>query len=92
MHWSLDTTFGEIASRKRAEESEENFARIRQACLKMLKSETMLKASVKHEGTMRTMDSEFLFKVQASLCFNGMVMIFPCLRMEADLIDCSGRS
>ncbi|MBY7766016.1 ISAs1 family transposase [Vibrio fluvialis] len=33
MHWSLDTTFGEDSSRKRTEESAENFARIRQACL-----------------------------------------------------------
>ena len=67
MHWSLDTTFGEDASRKRAEESAENFARIRQACLNMLKSETTLKASVKHKRAMCAMDSEYLLKVLASL-------------------------
>ncbi|MDF5507225.1 ISAs1 family transposase, partial [Vibrio parahaemolyticus] len=67
MHWSLDTTFGEDSSRKRAEESAENFARIRQACLNMLKSETPLKASVKHKRAMCAMDSEYLLKVLASL-------------------------
>ncbi|MCG6222954.1 ISAs1 family transposase, partial [Vibrio diabolicus] len=67
MHWSLDTTFGEDASRKRAEESAENFSRIRQACLNMLKSETTLKASVKHKRAMCAMDSEYLLKVLASL-------------------------
>ena len=67
MHWSLDTTFGEDSSRKRAEESVENFAMIRQACLNMLKSETTLKASVKHKRAMCAMDSEYLLKVLASL-------------------------
>ncbi len=67
MHWSLDTTFGEDSSRKRAEESAENFARIRQACLNMLKSETTLKASVKHKRAMCTVYSEYLLKVLASL-------------------------
>lgn len=67
MYWSLDTTFGEDASRKRAEESAENFARSRQACLNMLKSETMLKASVKYKRAMCAMDSEYILKVLASL-------------------------
>lgn len=52
MHWSLDTTFGEDACRKQAEESAENFARVRQMCLNMLKSETTLKASIKHKRAM----------------------------------------
>ncbi|MDT8954609.1 ISAs1 family transposase, partial [Aeromonas caviae] len=60
MHWSLDTTFGEDDCRKRAEESAENFARIRQMCLNMLKSETTLKASIKHKRAMCAMDSEYL--------------------------------
>lgn len=67
MHWSLDTTFGEDSSRKRAEESAENFARFRQACLNMVKSETNLKASVRHKRAMCAMDSEYLLKVLASL-------------------------
>lgn len=60
MRWSLGATYGEGASRKRTEESAENFARIRQACLNMLKSETTLKASVKHKGAMCATDSEYL--------------------------------
>lgn len=67
MHWSLDTEFGEDACRKRAEESAENFARIRQMCLNMLKSEMILKASIKHTRAMCAMDSECLLKVLASL-------------------------
>ncbi|PMN96656.1 transposase [Vibrio sp. 10N.222.55.C12] len=67
MHWSLDTDFGEDASRKRAEESAENFARIRQMCLNMLKSETTLKASIKHKRAMCAMSCEYLLKVLASL-------------------------
>ena len=35
MHWSLDTSFGEDACRKRAEESAENFVRISLICLKV---------------------------------------------------------
>ncbi|WP_374956397.1 ISAs1 family transposase [Vibrio sp. V01_P9A10T6] len=46
MHWTLDTEFGEDTCRKRAEESAENFARIRQMCLNILKSGTTLKASI----------------------------------------------
>lgn len=64
MHWSLDTAFGEDASRKRVDEGAESFARIRQMCLNMLKSETTLKASIKHK---RAMNCEYLLKVLASL-------------------------
>jgi predicted transposase YbfD/YdcC len=67
MHWSLDMTFGEDACRKRAEESAGNFASLRQMCLNMLKSETTLKASIKHKRAMCVMDSEYLLKVLASL-------------------------
>ncbi|ELM7987823.1 ISAs1 family transposase, partial [Escherichia coli] len=63
MHWMLDTAFGEDACRKRAEERAENFARIRQMCLNMLKSETTLKASIKHKRAMCAMDPEYLLKV-----------------------------
>ncbi|MEM5991360.1 ISAs1 family transposase [Escherichia coli] len=67
MHWMLDTAFGEDACRKRAEERAENFARIRQMCLNMLKSETTLKASIKHKRAMCAMDPEYLLKVLGSL-------------------------
>lgn len=71
MHWSLNTAFDEDACRKRAEESEENFARIRQMCLNMLKSETTLKASIKHKRVMYAMDSECILKVLASISLRG---------------------
>ncbi len=58
--WSLDTTFGEDACRKRAGQSAENFARIRQMCLNVLKSEATLKASIRHKRTMCAMDTEYL--------------------------------
>ncbi|MDE1344951.1 ISAs1 family transposase, partial [Vibrio aestuarianus] len=38
-----------------------------QMCLNMLKSETTLKASIKHKRAMCAMDSEYLLKVLASL-------------------------
>ncbi|EKG0042936.1 ISAs1 family transposase [Vibrio cholerae] len=60
MHWMLDTEFGEDACRKRAEERTENFAKIRQVCLNMLKSETTLKASIKHKRAMCAMDVGYL--------------------------------
>ncbi len=63
----LDTEFGEDACRKRAEERAENFARIRQTCLNMLKSETTLKASIKHKRAMCAMDPEYLLKVLGNL-------------------------
>lgn len=67
MHWSLDNSFGEDACRKRAEESTEDFVRIRQMCLNMLKSETTLKASIKHKRAMCAMGTEYLLMVPGSL-------------------------
>ncbi|WP_442853174.1 ISAs1 family transposase [Aeromonas sp. HZM] len=67
MNWSPDTTFGEEACRKRAEESAENFARIRKVCLNMLKNAATLKASIKYIRAMCAMDYEYLLKVLESL-------------------------
>lgn len=52
MHWSLIQHLEKMRVANAGEESAENFARIRQACLNMLKSETTLKASVKHKRAM----------------------------------------
>ena len=76
MHWMLDTAFGEDACRKRAEERAENFARIRQMCLNMLKSETTLKASIKHKRAMCAMDPEYLLKVLGSLYLRECSLFF----------------
>lgn len=67
MHWTLGTEFCEDPCRKRAVERGENFARVRQMCLNMLKSETTLKASIKHKRAICVMDSEYLLKVMGSL-------------------------
>nr|WP_248391101.1 hypothetical protein [Vibrio cyclitrophicus] len=60
-------TFGEDASRKRAEEGAGNFVRTMQTCSSMLKNETTLKASIKHKRAMCAMNCEYLLKVLASL-------------------------
>lgn len=67
MHWILDTEFGEDASRKRAEDRAENFARIRQMCLNMLRSESSFKASIKHKRAKCAMDENYLHQVLTSL-------------------------
>jgi hypothetical protein len=67
MHWSLDTTFKEDASRIRSEDRAESFARIRQVCLNLLKSETTFKASVKRKRNMCALDENYLLKVLGSL-------------------------
>ena len=66
MHWSLDTAFKEDASRIRTEDRAESFARIRQVCLNLLKSETTFKASVKRKRNMCALEN-YLLKVLESL-------------------------
>lgn len=67
MHWMLDTEFGEDDCRKRAEDSAENFARIRQMCLNLLRNETTFKASLKHKRAKCAMEPEYLYKVLTAL-------------------------
>ncbi|HCG6981481.1 TPA: ISAs1 family transposase [Vibrio parahaemolyticus] len=67
MHWMLDTEFGEDDCRKRAEDSAENFARIRQMCINMLRNETTFKASLKHKRAKCAMEPEYLYKVLTAL-------------------------
>ena len=67
MHWQLDCSFNEDDSRKRAEESAENFSRIRQICLNLLKSETSFKASIKRKRKMCLMDESYIWTVLGTL-------------------------
>lgn len=67
MHWLLDTEFGEDAYRKRVEERADNFARIRQMCLNMLKSETAFKGGIKRKRMNCAMDENYLSKVSKVL-------------------------
>jgi len=62
MHWLLDTAFSEDASRIRAEDRAESFARIRQVCLNLLKSERTFKASIKRKRNMCALDENYLLK------------------------------
>lgn len=67
MHWSLDTAFCEDNSRVRADDRAEAFARIRQICLNLLKSETTFKGGIKRKRMNCAMDEKYLSKVLESL-------------------------
>ncbi|TQQ16331.1 ISAs1-like element IS1358 family transposase [Vibrio cholerae] len=67
MHWSLDTAFCEDNSRIRADDRAEAFARIRQICLNLLKSETTFKGGIKRKRMNCAMDEKYLSKVLESL-------------------------
>ncbi len=67
MHWSLDTAFCEDNSRIRADDRAEAFARIRQICLNLLKSETTFKGGFKRKRMNCAMDEKYLSKVLESL-------------------------
>ncbi|GHY89765.1 ISAs1 family transposase [Vibrio paracholerae] len=62
MHWSLDTAFCEDNSRIRADDRAEAFARIRQICLNLLKSETTFKGGIKRKRMNCAMDEKYLSK------------------------------
>ncbi|MBU5700867.1 ISAs1 family transposase [Vibrio cholerae] len=67
MHWALDTAFCEDNSRIRADDRAEAFARIRQICLNLLKSETTFKGGIKRKRMNCAMDEKYLSKVLESL-------------------------
>lgn len=81
MHWSLDTAFCEDNSRIRADDRAEAFARIRQICLNLLKSEITFKGGVKRKRMNCAMDENYLSKVLVSLTHDGDVhavsVLFP---------------
>ncbi len=66
MHWSLDTAFCEDNSRIRADDRAEAFARFRQICLNLLKSETTFKGGIKRKRMNCAMDEKYLSKVLES--------------------------
>ena len=59
LHWTLDMTFSEDASRIRTEASPENFAIIRHIALNVIKKDTSRKASVKRKRAMAALDDQF---------------------------------
>lgn len=67
MHWCLDTAFKEDASRIRVEDRAECYARIRQICLNLIKSEKTFKAGIQRKRMMCALDESYLIKVLGSL-------------------------
>jgi predicted transposase YbfD/YdcC len=63
VHWSLDVTFREDESRKRAGKSATNFAVVRRIALNLLKLENTSKASMKRKRLKAGWDEPYLRKV-----------------------------
>lgn len=75
LHWTLDVTFNEDASRIRKESSPENYAMIRHIALNILRSYKSIKYSVKRKLNMAALDDDFRAKL-----LNQMIwMRLPCL-------------
>ena len=63
LHWTLDCTFHEDASRVRADAAPENYAVIRHIALNILRNYKSIKASVKRKIGMCALDDGFRYKV-----------------------------
>jgi predicted transposase YbfD/YdcC len=63
LHWTLDVTLNEDASRIRVGSSPENYAMIRHIALNIVRSYTKIKASVKRKLTMAALDDNFRFEL-----------------------------
>lgn len=66
LHWVLDVTFGEDASRKRKDFAAENFNTISKIALTMLANEKSVKASKKSKRLMAAVNQKFREKVLKS--------------------------
>ncbi|MGH6638912.1 MAG: transposase [Polaromonas sp.] len=66
LHWSLDVSFGEDASRVRKDEGPANLACMRRLALTQLKRETSLKVGIKNKRSRAGWDSAYMAKVLAS--------------------------
>jgi predicted transposase YbfD/YdcC len=66
LHWTLDCTFNEDASRIRADSAPENYAVIRHISLNILRNYKDIKASVKRKIGMCALDDNFRYKVLKS--------------------------
>lgn len=63
LHWSLDVTFREDASRTRATNAAENLSFLRKLALSLLKNESTSKKSLKHKRFISALNPDFLLKV-----------------------------
>ena len=63
VHWTLDVTFGEDASRARRGNSDEILALFRRAALNLLRGEKSVKASMRVKRKLAGWDTDYLLKV-----------------------------
>jgi predicted transposase YbfD/YdcC len=63
MHWVLDTTFSEDASRIRKDSSAENFGLLRRFALQLLKQDTTSSRSIKKRRKLAGWTDDFLIDV-----------------------------
>jgi predicted transposase YbfD/YdcC len=63
LHWILDVTFGEDASRIRKDHSPENFALLKRWSINLLNQETSFKRSTRQKAKRASMDVRYLLQV-----------------------------
>lgn len=66
LHWVLDVTFGEDASRIRTGHSPENFALLRRMAVSILNRETSKKRSLRQKGKRAAMSPDYMLAVLAA--------------------------
>jgi predicted transposase YbfD/YdcC len=66
LHWVLDVTFGEDASRIRTGHSPENFALMRRMAISLLNQETSTKRSLRQKSKRAAMSSNYMLQVLAT--------------------------
>lgn len=66
LHWVLDVTFGEDASRIRNGHSPENFSLMRRMAISLLNQETSTKRSLRQKAKRAAMDSNYMLQVLAT--------------------------
>ena len=68
VHWTLDVTFGEDASRIRNGHAPENFALLRRMSLNLLQREKTFKGSNRMKRYKAALDNDYLMKIIAASC------------------------
>jgi len=65
LHWVLDVTFGEDASRIRTGHGSENFSLMRRMAISLLNQETSTKRSLRQKAKRAAMDSNYMLQILA---------------------------
>ena len=82
LHWVLDVTFHEDASRIKKENAPENFGLLRRLALCLLKKETSSKRSIRGKRLRASWDDGYLLQV---MCGNAGNLGSPALALEGPL-------